>query len=147
MCRRRRCAPRPSGPGKMFATGPPALEALAPYAPTPLRLARPLARTTRTRNETETDFPIELIPSISHVTGSRFRGPPLPTHRGGVSRSRVKPHAEVSLLLLLLGLRLLHTRSAAAGCCWLGLPLPGLLLLTDVASDATLGCLMKAYEN
>ena len=49
----------------MFATGPPALEALAPYAPTPLRLARPLARTTRTRNETETDFPIELIPSIS----------------------------------------------------------------------------------
>ena len=42
----------------MFATGPPALEALAPYAPTPLRLARPLARTTRTRNETETDFPI-----------------------------------------------------------------------------------------
>ena len=42
----------------MFAIGPPALEALAPYAPTPLRLARPLARTTRTRNETETDFPI-----------------------------------------------------------------------------------------
>ena len=53
----------------MFATGPPALEALAPYAPTPLRLARPLARTTRTRNETETDFPIELIPSISDVPG------------------------------------------------------------------------------
>ena len=52
----------------MFATGPPALEALAPYAPTPLRLARPLARTTRTRNETETDFPIELIPSISDFT-------------------------------------------------------------------------------
>ena len=51
----------------MFATGPPALEALAPYAPTPLRLARPRARTTRTRNETETDFPIELIPSISEV--------------------------------------------------------------------------------
>ena len=49
----------------MFATGPPALEALAPYAPAPLRLARPLAHTTRTRNETETDFPIELIPSIS----------------------------------------------------------------------------------
>ena len=47
----------------MFATRPPALEALAPYAPTPLRLARPLARTTRTQNETETDFPIELIPS------------------------------------------------------------------------------------
>ena len=46
----------------MFATRPPALEALAPYAPTPLRLARPLARTTRTRNETETDFPIELLP-------------------------------------------------------------------------------------
>ena len=51
----------------MFATGPPALEALVPYAPTPLRLARPLARTTRTRNETETDFPIELIPSISDI--------------------------------------------------------------------------------
>ena len=46
----------------MFATGPPASEALAPYAPTPLRLARPLARTTRTRNATETDFPIELLP-------------------------------------------------------------------------------------
>ena len=44
----------------MFATGPPALEALAPYAPTPLRLARPLARTTRTRNKTETDFPIGI---------------------------------------------------------------------------------------
>ena len=58
----------------MFATGPPALEALAPYAPTPLRLARPLARTTRTRNETETDFPIELIPSISdsHLLPFRF---------------------------------------------------------------------------
>ena len=52
----------------MFATGPPAFEALAPYAPTPLRLARPLARTTRTRNEPETDFPIELIPSISEHT-------------------------------------------------------------------------------
>ena len=51
----------------MFATRPPALEALAPYAPTPLRLARPLARTTRTRNKTETDFPIELIPSISDM--------------------------------------------------------------------------------
>ena len=49
----------------MFVIGPPALEAFAPYALTPLRLARPLARTTRTRNETETDFPIELIPSIS----------------------------------------------------------------------------------
>ena len=42
----------------MFAIGPPALEALAPYAPTPLRLARALARTTRTRNESEIDFPV-----------------------------------------------------------------------------------------
>ena len=59
----------------MFATGPPALEALAPYAPTPLRLARPLARTTRTRNETETDFPIELIPSISDLgLATAYRG-------------------------------------------------------------------------
>ena len=56
----------------MFAIGPPALEALAPYAPTPLRLARPLARTTRTRNETETDFPIELIPSISDTVLSQM---------------------------------------------------------------------------
>ena len=55
----------------MFAIGPPALEALAPYAPTPLRLARPLARTTSTQNETETDFPIELITSISYAVGSR----------------------------------------------------------------------------
>ena len=62
---------RPSGPAEMFATEPPALEALAPYALTPLRLARPLARTTRTRNETETDFPIELIPSISDHVISR----------------------------------------------------------------------------
>ena len=66
----------------MFATGPPALEALAPYAPTPLRLARPLARTTRTRNETETDFPIGdpggFFPPISdilmHTKLNRFTG-------------------------------------------------------------------------
>ena len=33
-------------------------------------------------------------------------------------------------------------------CCWLGLMVPGLLLLlTGVASDAAIGCLMKAYEN
>ena len=67
----------------MFATGPPALEALAPYAPTPLRLARPLARTTRTRNETETDFPIELIPSISDQGGSGRSG----NYQGGSGRS------------------------------------------------------------
>ena len=33
-------------------------ETLPPHTPTQLRLARSLARTTRTRNETETDFPI-----------------------------------------------------------------------------------------
>ncbi len=37
---------------------PPALRKHVPYAPTQLRLARSLARTTRTRNETETDFPV-----------------------------------------------------------------------------------------
>ena len=33
----------------------------------PLRLACPLARTTRTRNDTETDFPIESMSPISDI--------------------------------------------------------------------------------
>ena len=33
-------------------------ETLLPHTPTQLRLARSLARTTRTRNQTDTDFPI-----------------------------------------------------------------------------------------
>ncbi len=36
----------------------PALRRHSPHTPTPLRLARSHARTTRTRNETETNFPI-----------------------------------------------------------------------------------------
>ena len=71
-----------------------------------------------------------------------------PPHRHVISPGfKVKPQGELSLLLL-LGL-LLHSRFAAAGCCWLRLRVPGLLLLllTAVASDAATGCLMLSNEN
>ncbi len=40
---------------------------IVPHTPTQLRLARSLARTTRTRNETETDFPVGLTPPTSDL--------------------------------------------------------------------------------
>ena len=73
---------------------------------------------------------------------------PPPGRMGYPPRSRVKPHGEVPLLLLVGLLLLLHSSFAAAGCCWLRLRVPGLLLLlTSVAADAATGCLMKTNEN
>ena len=53
-------APRPAagGAGVNVAVRASSVEKHIPHAPTQLRLARSHARTTRTRNETETDFPV-----------------------------------------------------------------------------------------
>ena len=45
-------------PEKFQLSGP-AVRRHTPHAPTQLRLARSLARTTRTRNESEIDFPVQ----------------------------------------------------------------------------------------
>ena len=52
-------APRPAAGGAVnVAVRASSVEKHIPHAPTQLRLARSHARTTRTRNETETDFPV-----------------------------------------------------------------------------------------
>ena len=86
----------------------------------------------------------QIIEMVLHVCSRCPVSRPPPTVMGYPPRFRVKPHGEVPLLLLGL---LLHSRFAAAGCCWLRLRVPGLLLLTGVATDAATGCLMKTNEN
>ena len=55
---RAKCSKRCRGAGAKLSTASPSVKGHSHHASTQLRLARPLARTTRTRNESEIDFPV-----------------------------------------------------------------------------------------